>query len=251
MKNIMVGRSYKTGSVIETLDPRVKLLFLLVYVSLLFYSSSFSTLFFSLIVLLVLITISRVPFKLLLHSLIRLLPVFFVFAIITALTLEDGVREASVMIIRLISTVLASSLFSSTTPPRDISRALDRALGKGHFKKSVHILSTIVLVAFRFIPILQEEEEKIMDAQLSRGASFDEGGIIKRAEKSLSLIVPLFVSAFRRADELAISMDSRMYNKEGATSMYPLKYNKRDITGYILILLYLVLSVLIERLIWI
>lgn len=251
MKDVLSIRYSETKSVIHTLDARVKLLFLLVYIASLFYSSSFSTLLFSFIVLASIFVISRVPVSVITRGMGRLIMIYLVLGIITALTAPGGIRAAGVMLIRLFLSVLSSNLLTSTTTSRSIAKAVDKALGKGPFKRGAHILSTIVLVAFRFIPILQSEAKRIMDAQTSRGCSFDDGTVIERAEKSLSLIIPLFVSAFRRADELALSMDSRLYNRSGSSSMYPLKYRRRDIFSILLILLYLVLSFVIERTLWI
>ncbi len=251
MKDIMLGRYYERKGIIQTLDPRVKLCFLIFYIAAVFYFPSFSSLLFSSLVLLSLIFISHVPFKELSCGVIRVLAVFLVFAVITVFTVEDGIKVAAVMIIRLILTLYSSLLFASTTKPKDIARGIEKIIGRTIFKRSAHTLSTIVLVAFRFIPILSLEAQRIKEAQESRGVAFNEGSIVVRIRKSMALIIPLFVSAFRKADELALSMDSRLYNKRSAGDMYPLKYTGRDILGYLLIVLYVGVCYIIAGTIWI
>ncbi len=249
--NITLGRYTESGGVLNALDPRVKLMSLLLYIASLYYFSGVFTLLFSLVVLGSLLYISRIPVSSFVKGLKRMIPLFIVFAFLIVLTEENGWRKALFTLVRLVLTVLSSSLLSFTTKPMDISGGIEKALGKGKLKKGAHILSTVIMIAFRFLPILQEEAERIIDAQTSRGCSFDEKSIRKKAKAVLPVLVPLFVSAYRRADSLALAMDARGYNENGSTRLHELEYSKRDYTGYGLLVLYCVICFVIERFLWI
>lgn len=249
--NITLGRYYDNGGVLNSLDPRLKLLSLLVYIASLYYFSGFPTILFSLLVLCLLVYISRIPVSYIVKGIIRMIPLFIVFGLLIILTEDNGWRKAGFTVMRLIMTVLSSMLLSLTTRPLDIAGGIEKALGRGRLVKPVHILSTVIMIAFRFLPILQEEAERIIDAQTSRGCSFDEKGIRKKAKAVLPVLVPLFVSAYRRADSLALAMDARGYNSGGSTRLNEIEYSKMDYAGYALLVLYCVLCFLIERFLWI
>jgi energy-coupling factor transport system permease protein len=152
----------------------------------------------------------------------------------------EGIESCILMGIRLVFLILGSSLMTFTTTPNNLTDGLEsvmRPLNK--IKVPVHEISMMMSIALRFIPILMEETDKIMKAQMARGADFETGGLIKRAKSLIPLLVPLFVSAFRRANDLAMAMEARCYRGgEGRTKMKPLKYALRDIMAYLVLVLY-------------
>ncbi len=251
MTDVTLGRYYRGESIIHRLDPRVKLIGLIVYVASLFYSQSISSLAISILVLLIVVIASKVPVNYITKGLFRMLVLFLFFALLMIVLEENAQRKAVFMVLRLTFTVIASTILTLTTRPLEIAKGIDKALGKGVLRKPVRILSTVIMIAFRFIPILVDEADRVLDAQKSRGCSFDEKGIIKKTGVFLPLLVPLFVSAYRRADELALAMDARGYNKEGATSLYPLSYSMCDYIAYIMIAVYVLLCYLMEVKLWI
>ena len=158
---------------------------------------------------------------------------------------DAGLRQAIFMAIRLIYLVVGTSLLTLTTSPIQLTDGIERLLSP--FNKvglPVHELAMMMTIALRFIPTLLDETDKIMKAQMSRGADFESSNLINRAKNLVPLLVPLFVSAFRRADELAMAMEARCYRGgEGRTKMKPLKYEKRDHKAYLVYTVYLVLIV--------
>ena len=149
------------------------------------------------------------------------------------------------MAIRLVYLVIGSSLMTLTTTPNQLTDGLEkslRPLNKIHVP--VHEIAMMMSIALRFIPILVEETDKIMKAQMARGANFEEGNVIQRAKAMIPLLVPLFVSAFRRANDLALAMEARCYRGgEGRTKMKPLRYQSMDRTAYLVLAAYLVLLI--------
>ncbi len=145
------------------------------------------------------------------------------------------------MAIRLVFLIIGSSLMTLTTTPNQLTDGMEKGLSI--FKKlhvPVHEIAMIMSIALRFIPILLEETDKIMKAQSARGADFESGNMIQKAKSLIPILVPLFVSAFRRANDLAMAMEARCYHGgEGRTKMKPLRYQKRDYIAYLLLLLYL------------
>jgi energy-coupling factor transport system permease protein len=145
------------------------------------------------------------------------------------------------MAIRLTYLIIGSSLMTFTTTPNQLTDGLEKVLRPlNHIKVPVHEISMMMSIALRFIPILLEETDKIMKAQMARGADFESGGILKRAKSLIPLLVPLFVSAFRRANDLAMAMEARCYRGgDGRTKMKPLHYQSRDYMAYVGMLVYL------------
>ena len=143
---------------------------------------------------------------------------------------EGGLRTAVYMAIRLIYLIIGSSLMTFTTTPNELTDGIEellRPLNKIHVP--VHEISMMMSIALRFIPILLEETDKIMKAQMARGADFESGSLLQRARALVPILVPLFVSAFRRADELATAMECRCYHGgEGRTKLHVLRYETRD-----------------------
>ena len=160
-----------------------------------------------------------------------------------------GLRNAVYMAVRLIYLIIGSALMTFTTTPKELTdgiEALLHPLNKVHVP--VHEVSMMMSIALRFIPILLEETDKIMKAQQARGADFESGNMIQRAKSMIPILVPLFVSAFRRAYDLAMAMEARCYRGgEGRTKMKPLKYQSRDRTAYVTMVVYVALVVAIGR----
>ncbi len=259
LRDITLGQYYPVDSVIHRLDPRVKLMATLVYLMSLFIMSSWTGYLLGALVLAVLIRLSRVPFSFMTKGLksilfLLLLSVSFNLFLTPGTVLlqigflkltREGLRLALMMGFRLILLVLGSSLMTLTTTPNQLTDGLEKGLG---FLKLVHVpvheIAMMMSIALRFIPILVEETDKIMKAQQARGADFESGNIFQRAKAMVPILVPLFISAFRRANDLAMAMEARCYHgDEGRTKMKPLRYASRDRIAYLLMAAYLAVSV--------
>ena len=162
---------------------------------------------------------------------------------------EGGLRTAVYMAIRLIYLIIGSSLMTFTTTPNELTDGIEELLGPlNKIHVPVHEIAMIMSIALRFIPILLEETDKIMKAQIARGADFESGNILQRAKAMIPILVPLFVSAFRRANDLAMAMEARCYHGgDGRTKMKPLQYHRNDRVAYLITLLYLVAIVGVGR----
>ena len=256
IRDITLGQYYPADSVIHKLDPRVKLMGTLVFIISLFAFTRISSYLVATIFLFGVIRACKVPFKFMTKG----LKAIFILMLITVvfnlfLTPGDplftfwkltmtvqGLRTASYMVIRLVYLVLGSSVMTLTTTPNDLTDGLEKGLGfMKKFHVPVHEVAMMMSIALRFIPILMEETNKIIKAQEARGADFDTGGVIKKAKALIPILVPLFISAFRRANDLAMAMEARGYHGgEGRTKMFPLQYKRRDHIGYVILALYLV-----------
>ena len=154
---------------------------------------------------------------------------------------HEGLRLAVFMGLRLMYLVIGSSVMTLTTTPNQLTDGLERSLGcLNRLHVPVHEISMMMSIALRFIPILIEETDKIMKAQMARGADFESGNLVQRAKSMIPILVPLFVSAFRRATDLAMAMEARCYRGgSGRTKMKPLHYERRDRITYLILLAYL------------
>ena len=255
LRDITLGQYYPTDSVIHRMDPRTKLVGTLVFIFSLFLFRSFSAYAVATLALAAVIRVSKVPFKFMvkgLKAIMILLMITVVFNLfltpgtpaltIWKLTITwEGIRQAVFMAIRLAFLIIGSSIMTLTTTPNNLTDGLEKGLGP--LKKlhvPVHEVAMMMSIALRFIPILLEETDKIMKAQMARGADFESGGLIKKAKSLVPLLVPLFISAFRRANDLAMAMEARGYRGgEGRSKMKPLVYKKRDKAAYLLMLVYL------------
>lgn len=159
---------------------------------------------------------------------------------------KEGVTSAVLMAIRLTYLILGTSIMTLTTTPNQLTDGLEKALMPlSKIGVPVHAIAMMMSIALRFIPILIEETDKIMKAQMARGADFESGNLLKKVKSMIPLLVPLFVSAFRRADDLAMAMEARCYNGgEGRTKMKRLRYEGRDRLSYLIMWLYLALIIL-------
>lgn len=262
LRDITIGQYYPSNSVIHKLDPRVKLFWTLIYIISLFLGQNIFIYGLAGIFLLMCIRISKVPVKFILRGL-RAVIMLLMFSVIFNIFLTDGevifqiwkikvTREGIVialaMAVRLIFLIMGSSLMTLTTTPNDLTDGLEKSLGfLKIIRVPVHEIAMMMSIALRFIPILVEETDKIMKAQQARGADFESGGIIKKAKAMVPLLVPLFISAIRRAYDLATAMEAKCYRGgAGRTKMKPLKYTKRDALAYLVIIAYLVAMIMVK-----
>ena len=259
LKDITLGQYFPGHSLVHRLDPRTKLIAVTLYIVALFLADYFYTYAIMVAVLGLSIAISHVPLKSILRG---LKPVLFI-AIFTAvlnlfytpgthvlvqvwiftITLE-GILNAFFMVVRIMMLIAGTFLLTYTTSPillTDGLESLMNPLKKIHVP--VHELAMMLSIALRFIPTLIEETDKIMSAQRARGADFESGNLIQRAKALIPLLVPLFISAFRRADELAVAMECRCYHGgEGRTRLRQLRYQGID---YAALAFFLVITVLV------
>ena len=264
IRDITIGQYYDADSVLHRLDPRVKLAFTLIYIVSLFVGHGPICYAYAAVFLVFVIILSRVPVRFMVRGLRGILLVLIISALFNLFLVQgeiifswwifriskEGVRTAVLMVVRLIFLVIGSSIMTLTTTPNDLTDGLERAL---RFLKvirvPVHEIAMMMSIALRFIPILIEEVNKIMKAQIARGADFDTGGLVKKAKAMIPLLIPLFVSAFRRASDLALAMEARCYHGgDGRTKMKPLIYEKRDGFAYLILFAFFIGSILLSRL---
>lgn len=260
LRDITLGQYYQTQSIIHRLDPRVKLVGTMVYIISLFVSDQFTGYLIAALFLAMVIRLSKVPFRFMIRGmkavmfLLCLTVVFNLFLTpgetllqLWKLTItKEGLRISVFMAIRLTFLIIGSSVMTLTTTPNNLTDGMEKLLKPlQKLRVPVHELSMMMSIALRFIPILMEETDKIMKAQIARGADFESGNIIKRAKAMVPLLVPLFISAFRRANDLAMAMEARCYQGgEGRTKMKPLHYQKRDYLSYGIMAVYLAVLIL-------
>ena len=263
IRDITLGQYYPADSVLHKLDPRTKLIGTVAFIVSLFLFKNWPGYAASTAFLAAVIVLSRVPFRYMIKGLkaiiiLLLITVIFNMFIVPGEVLWDfglvkvtreGLSQAGFMAVRLIYLIIGSSIMTLTTTPNDLTDGLERVLGPLKLLRvPVHEIDMMMSIALRFIPILLEETDKIMKAQMARGADFENGNLIQRARNMVPLLVPLFISAFRRASDLAMAMEARCYRGgEGRTKMKPLLYEKRDYLAYALLIGYLVLVWLIAR----
>lgn len=263
LRDITLGQYYPADSVIHKLDPRVKLFSTLIYIISLFCFRGVAALVITTLFLFGVIKVSKVPFK----FMVKGLKAIMVLMVITALfnlfltpgeTLvsfwvfnitKEGATNAVLMAIRLTYLILGTSIMTLTTTPNQLTDGLEKSLMPlSKIGVPVHAIAMMMSIALRFIPILIEETDKIMKAQMARGADFESGGLLKKVKNMIPLLVPLFVSAFRRADDLAMAMEARCYNGgNGRTKMKPLRYSGRDRVAYLMVLAYFVLILVCRK----
>ena len=265
LRDITLGQYYPVDSVLHRMDPRTKLFGTMVFIISLFVADSIWAYLVATLFLAMAIRLSHVPFKFMVRGLkaiifLLLISVSFnlfltpgevVFRLWFLRVTKEGLMMAGFMGVRLIYLVVGSSVMTLTTTPNELTDGLEKSLG--FLKKiglPVHEVSMMMSIALRFIPILVEETDKIMKAQMARGADFESGNIIQRAKNMIPLLVPLFISAFRRATDLAMAMEARCYRGgEGRTKMKPLHYAKRDGVTYLVYVFYLAVIVVLRILI--
>ncbi len=262
IREMTLGQYFKADSVLHALDPRVKLAGTVLFVISLFFPKNLLGVICASIFLVSIIKLSKVPWKMMIRGVKPLLFVIIFSAVVNLFGMNgrvlvqwgrfhitvEGIWMAAFLVFRLVFLVMGTSIMTFTTTPNQLTDGLEKSLG---FLKVIHIpvheIAMMMSIALRFIPILTEELDKIMKAQMSRGANFDEGNLMKKAKQIVPILVPLFVSAIRRASDLALAMDARCYNGgEGRTKMHPLEYQKRDHVAYLILLLYMLVMIVIS-----
>jgi len=262
LRDITIGQYYPADSVIHRMDPRVKLTGALVFIISVFIFDNLWGFALMTVFLFAMIKISKVPFGYMVKGLKAILFILIFTGVFnlfltpgTALFEYKGIRitdkglyNTLYMIVRLTYLVVGTSIMTLTTTPTRLTDGMETGLHwMTFFKVPVHEISLMMSIALRFIPILIEETDKIMKAQMARGADFEGGNIIKKAKNMVPLLVPLFISAWRRAGDLAMAMEARCYNGgDGRTRMKPLKYANRDKIAYAVLLAYFAAMILLK-----
>lgn len=259
LKDITIGQYYPVESVIHRLDPRVKIFFTFVFMISLFVVEHFLPYGFILFFLLCIIGLSKIPISYLLKGIkplgILLILTFMINAMLTPgrviwsfhflkITAE-GLHQGLFMLLRLVFLVMGTSLLTLATAPIELTDGIEKLLNPLRvIKVPAHELAMMMTIALRFIPTLLDETDKIMKAQIARGADFESKNLITRAKSLIPLLVPLFISAFRRADELAMAMESRCYRGgDGRTRLKEIEYDRKDYVAIAMIVLYLLIII--------
>lgn len=245
LRDITIGQYFPGNSLIHRLDPRFKIVITLVYILMLFTGSSVICLAVGALYTIMAVLLSKISLKMFVKSIRPLMPFLLLTAVLNVLFISggevyfkwhfikitsDGVSMSVFMIIRIVLLIMGSSLLTYTTSPITLTDAIERLLSPlKKIKLPVHELAMMMSIALRFIPTLIEETDKIMSAQKARGAEIDTGSLVVRAKNMVAILVPLFISAFRRADELATAMECRCYSGgNGRTRLRQLKSAGRD-----------------------
>ncbi len=263
IKDITLGQYFPMDSVVHKLDPRMKLLFVTAFIVMVFVSNNFVSLAFCFGITALVIAISKIPLKSVLKGLKPIILIVVITSILQiayndgGITLIDvwkikitsgGVLTAVFMALRISLLIVMSTMLTYTTSPTSLTNGLDRIFAP--FKKiglDFHTITMIMTIALRFIPTLIEEVDKIMSAQKSRGANFEQGSIVKRAKALIPLFIPLLFNSIRRAYELANAMTCRCYNGGvGKTTMNALKFSKKDYVGLLMVVLVIVSIILLN-----
>ena len=247
IRDVTSGRYCRQDSFLHTLDPRTKLSGVVFLIAGIFISSSVVSCIFTMLCIAALIRLSRVPLS---HMVRGLVPVSVFLAVVCAvnmLLVPGGVFRAVLICLRVIEVIFVSGLLCMSTRPREISDGVGTGLSwMKRLKVPVRDLATVVSIAFAFIPILADEARRISDAQVSRGLDMGKGGLVKKARASVSVIIPMFVSAVERSENLAVAMDSRLYGCAEPTRLHTLKYSCDDAAAYVCIFTYLAVVILMK-----
>jgi len=263
LKDITLGQYYPGDSCIHKLDPRFKILATLAYIVALFISVSFTSYIFTLAYLLIGLVLAKIPIRFILRG---MKPIVFILALTFIFNLflirsgdvvfqlgflkitDGGVRTAVFLASRLFMLIISSSLLTYTTKPIMLTDAIEKLLNPlKAVKVPVHELAMMMSIALRFIPVHIEETDKIMKAQMARGADFESGNLLNRVKGLVPILIPLFISSLRRADELAMAMEARCYRGgENRTKLHNLKYGYRDAIGALLTVMMLA-ALIIQR----
>ena len=260
IRDITIGQYYPVDSPIHRLDPRVKLAATFLFIIGIFCVDNFLGFGLAILMLALVVYKAKIPFSYLLRGL-KAIFILLLFSVVMNLFLnrqgevlvsfwiititDQGVYTAAFLGLRLILLVLGSSIMTLTTTPLELTDGIEKAMRPlKKIRVPVHEIAMMMSIALRFIPILLEETDKIMKAQQARGADFESGNILQRAKSMVPILVPLFISAFRRADDLASAMEARCYRGDvGRTRMKEMVYRVQDKIAYVVI--FLGLSILI------
>ncbi|MDD6320377.1 MAG: energy-coupling factor transporter transmembrane component T [Oscillospiraceae bacterium] len=247
LRDITIGQHFPGNSIVHRCDPRLKIVATIAYIVVLFMASNPVGIVLSLLLLALLYRAAKIPFKLITKSLKPILPIVLFTAVLNLFFITgegdplihlgfiriyaEGVRYAVLMAVRIVALIAGTSLLTYTTSPIVLTDAIESLLkpfAKLHLP--VHELAMMMTIALRFIPLLIDETEKIMNAQKARGATLDNGKFFERVKALIPVLIPLFISAFRRADELAMAMECRCYHGgDGRTRLKVLRFGKDDV----------------------
>lgn len=265
LKDISIGRYYQGDSVLHSLDPRFKTILFIAYMVAIFMLESPIAIGLLVVFMIILQILGKIPPKVMWNTAKPMIPILLMIFILNTLTIHDGeelfkwkkilittggLRSACLMSMRLLMMILITSIILTlTTTPLKLSEALEKLLGPLKvIRFPVHEMAMMMSIALRFIPTLVDETDKIMKAQVSRGANYDTGSFISRIKGYVTVLIPLFVSSFRRADELATAMDARCYNGgEGRTKLNPLHITGKDVVMFIVLLIGAASLVAVEK----
>lgn len=253
MRDITLGQYFPSNGILHKLDARVKILFLVAFIVLIFCAFNFYALGLVALFTAATVILSKVPVKMFLKSLKTIILIVVITSILNlfygtgepilewwifSITL-DGIFNAIFVTVRIICLVVVSSALTFTTSPTDMTDALERLMKPlTVFHISVHEIAMMMTIALRFVPTLLEETDKIMSAQKARGADMESGNLIKRIKALIPVLVPLFVSSFRRAYDLAMAMECRCYRGgKGRTRLKQMHFTKKDAVASIIMLL--------------
>ncbi len=266
LKDITIGQFFPGDSIIHRLDPRFKIVMTFIFIIMIFTGESMICLGIGAVYTLTAVLLSKIKLKMFVKSVKPLMPFLFITAFLNILFVSDGtvyfhwkfikitsegINVSVFMIIRIVMLIVGSSLLTYTTSPITLTDAVERLLSPlKRFKFPVHELAMMMSIALRFIPTLIEETDKIISAQKARGAEIDTGSLVNRAKNLVSILIPLFISAFRRADELATAMECRCYSGgEGRTRLRQLKSSSRDYIA-LSVTVFFLLCVIVTNLIY-
>jgi len=266
IRDITLGQYYQADSVIHRMDPRVKLIATFVFIISLFVVDNFIGYGICFCFLAVAIALSKVSVKFMVRGMKAILFLLIITVIFNLFLTpgevlvsfwklqitKEGLKMAFTMAVRLSMLIIGSSVMTLTTTPNNLTDGLESVMKPlKKMKVPVHEIAMMMSIALRFIPILLEETDKIMKAQIARGADFESGNLFKRAKSMVPLLVPLFISAFRRANDLAMAMEARCYQGgDGRTKMKPLIYHKRDALAYVVVVLFFIVCVVVGRILF-
>ncbi len=248
MRDITLGQYFPSNGVLHKLDARTKILFLVAFIILIFCSFNFYALGLVTIFTAVTVLLSKVPIGMFLKSLKTIILIVVITSVLNlfygtgeplfewwifSITL-DGIFNALIVTIRIICLVVVSSALTFTTSPTDMTDGLERLMKPlTVFHISVHEIAMMMTIALRFVPTLLEETDKIMSAQKARGADMESGNLVKRIKALIPVLVPLFVSSFRRAYDLAMAMECRCYRGgKGRTRLKQMRFTKKDLWAF-------------------
>ena len=256
MKTVALGQYYPTGSCLHRMDPRMKVILAVLYIVITFMAKNAAAFGLLLVSSAVLVTVSRIPWRIVLRAMRPILAIMLFTVIVNVFFVrgenmllgwgwlriyEEGLYQAAFMVVRIVCLILGTGMFLTyTTTPIMLTDALERLLAPLRaLHVPVHEFAMMMTIALRFIPTLSEETEKIMTAQKARGADFTSGSLLSRVKALIPVLIPLFVSAFRRADDLATAMECRCYHGgQGRTRMTVLRYGMTDVIALVLMLLF-------------
>lgn len=255
LKDITIGQYFPGKSAIHSVDPRFKIIITALFITMLFCAQDLIGLSVGIIFLIMVQLLSKIPVKMMVKGLKPIIPIIIFTSLLNLFFIEgeplwqwwifkitdNGVKTAIFMVIRIICLIAGTSLLTYTTSPITLTDAIERLLSPlKKLKLPVHELAMMMTIALRFIPTLIEETDKIMSAQKARGADLESGNLLQRAKALIPILIPLFVSAFRRAEELALAMECRCYHGgDGRTRLKLLKCGASDYFAMLITLAFL------------